>query len=91
MANNILQLKIDLKAAFGANLDTATIQKLRDRFVSAYPSQWQKFLADNALTDTAANRNQFAAETVFSYIQDIYRSESAKANLAALPAADTIA
>jgi hypothetical protein len=91
MANNILQLKADLKTAFGTNLDATTVQKLRDRFVSAYPSQWQKFLADNTLTDTAANRNQFAAETVFNYIQNIYQSESAKANLAALPAADTIA
>lgn len=89
MANNMVQLKTDVKTAFGANLDAATIQKLRDRFVSAYSGQFAAFLVANSLIDTVANRNTFAVECVFNYMANIYTGESAKANVAAVPAADT--
>jgi len=89
MANNLNQLKTDIKTAFGANLDAATIQKVRDRFVSAYQAEWNARVASGTL-DTAANRNTFAVDKVFDYISSIYTSESAKANAATLPPAEII-
>jgi hypothetical protein len=89
MANNLVQLKTDIKAAFAANLDATTIQKVRDRFVSAYQSEWNQRVATGTV-DNAANRNTFAVDKVFDYINGIYQGESAKANQAALPAAEVI-
>ena len=42
MANNIAQLKTDIRTAFTNNLDAATRTKLANRFVSAYPNHWAK-------------------------------------------------
>ena len=89
MANNIAQLKADIRTAFTNNLDATTQTKLANRFVSAYRNHWQAFLAAGN-TDTAANRGIFASERLFAYLQDIYRGESYKENIAAIPPAETI-
>jgi hypothetical protein len=91
MANQIDPFKTELFNLFGAttNLDASTKQKLRDRFVTAYPTQWTAFLAAGN-TDTAANRGKFAVEITFQFWKDIYTSESYKANVAAIPAADIL-
>ena len=74
MANTITQLKTDIRTAFGANLDAATIADVRNAFVAKYPNQWQAFLTANSLTDTTANRNTFAGDSVFTFINNIVKS-----------------
>lgn len=64
-------------------------QRLRDRFITAFPNHWQVFLAaGNA--DTAQNRGRFAAERTIAFWEDIYRSESYKENISTLPPVDTL-
>jgi hypothetical protein len=86
MANNLpsLQTEIFNVLANTANLDATTKQKVRDRFVSAYPGVLSKFLADNTLTDTAANRGKFVAFCTMEYWKDIFRGESQKEQAAAI-------
>lgn len=66
------------------NLTATEKQKLRDRFITAFPHHWQVFLADGN-ADTPANRGMFAAQRTMAFWQDIYRSESRRANLTTLP------
>ena len=89
MANNIAGLKSDIVAAFTANLDAATRTKLASRMISAYPNHWQAYLSGGG-TDTPANRGEFAADRLFNYLQDIYRGESYKENVAAIPPPEQI-
>jgi hypothetical protein len=89
MANNLVQLKTDIKTAFGANLDATTIGKVRNRFVSAYQSEWN-IRVNGGVTDNAANRNTFAVDKVFDYMQEIYTRESNRENHAAVAAPETI-
>ena len=89
MANNITQLKADIKAAFVANLDATTRTKLADRFVLGYQQQWNALVA-GGLADNATNRGDFAIDKVFDYIQNVYRTGSAQENAAAMPAPETI-
>lgn len=89
MANNIAQLKADIRTAFTNNLDATTRTKLANRFVTAYPNHWQVYLNGGG-TDTAANRGIFASERLFDYLQGIYRGESYKENIAAIPPPETI-
>jgi hypothetical protein len=68
-----------------ANLTSTEKQKLRNRAVSEYPSQWAAFLAGQGLTDTAANRGAFLIYlTVNHFWGDIYRAGSNRENIAAL-------
>lgn len=89
MANNLAQLRTDFKTAFQNNLDATTRTKLLNRFVTAYAPAWNVYLAGGG-TDTTANRANFAVDRVFDFIQDIYRNESYKETLAAIPPPETI-
>jgi hypothetical protein len=86
MANNLtaLQTEIFNVLANTTNLDATSKQKLRDRFVTAYPGAWLKFLADNTLTDTASNRGKFVAFSTAEYWKGIFRGESQREQLAAV-------
>jgi hypothetical protein len=53
-------------------------QKLRDRFVLLYQTEFQKFLTDNSLTDTAANRGKFVCNKTVGFWADIFRAGSQK-------------
>lgn len=61
---NLPALKAELIAVLSSssNLTAAEKQKLRDRTVLVYPSEYERYLADNTLTDTAANRGKFFIE-----------------------------
>lgn len=87
--NNIPQLKTDVKTAFAANLDATTVQKLRDRFVALYQSEWNVLVASGT-ADTAANRANFAIGKVFDYIQSVYTAGSAREIAAAQAAPESI-
>jgi len=89
MANNIPQLKVDIKTAFGADLDATTIQKVRDRFVASYQTEWNQRVATGTV-DNAANRNTFAVDKVFDYINAIYTSRSVAESVATLPPGEII-
>lgn len=89
MANNIAQLKTDIRTAFTNNLDAATRTKLANRFVSAYPNHWAKYLADGG-TDTPANRGTFAIEMIFRDMRNVFRAGSVIEGQATLPPAETI-
>jgi hypothetical protein len=89
MANNLPQLKTDIKTAFGNNLDAATIQKLRNRFIAAYQSEWNARVASGT-ADNTANRNTFIADKMFDYIQNIFTSGSINEMRAAEPVPETI-
>lgn len=89
MANNIPGLKTAVIQAFTANLDAATRTKLAARFVSAYQSQWDAFIAGGG-NDTAGTRGAFAADLLFDYLYDIYRAGSQRENQAALPEPEVI-
>jgi hypothetical protein len=84
MANNLIQLKTDLKTALTNNLDAATRTKLSNRFVSALRSEWDARIAAGT-ADNASNRATFIADKIFDYIQGIYQNESRRENQAALP------
>lgn len=88
---NLTAFKTELFNLFAntANLTATEKQKLRDRFVTAYPNHWAAYLAGGG-TDTAANRGQFAVDRTVAFWTDIYTSESYKANVAAMPPAETI-
>lgn len=91
MANNFpaFQTEIINLLTNTANLDPATKQKIRDRFVAAYPTDFATFLAANALTDTAANRGKFVVEKTFNgFWRDIWTAQSTRENQAAVVAPD---
>lgn len=80
MANNISQLKTDIRTAFGANLDATTRTDLLARFVTKYPAEWAAFLAVPNV-DNATNRGIFATNMLFDkYLNDeIYSNEGYRA------------
>jgi hypothetical protein len=90
MANNLPAFQTELLSLFGSttNLDAITKQRLRDRFVTAYPNHWTIFLQSNA--DNASNRGKFAVQMTVDYWKQIYQSESYKENIAAMPAVDQL-
>jgi hypothetical protein len=89
MANNIPQLKADIRTAFVANLDTDIRTKLVDRFISGYQEEWNaRVLSGTA--DTPVNRGIFASDKIFDYIQNVYRSGSSRELAATLPQPETI-
>jgi len=47
--------------------------------------EWNALIA-GGMTDTAANRANFAADKIFAYIQGIYQAGSRRENIAAQPA-----
>lgn len=61
---NLPALKTELLATLtsSSNLTAAEKQKLRDREVLRFPAEFQRFLTENSLTDTAANRGKFFIE-----------------------------
>jgi hypothetical protein len=91
MANNIANFQTELLNLFGStiNLDATTKQKLRDRFVTAYPGQWKAFL-DAGNTDTVQNRGKFAVQMTVEFWKGIYNAESYRENVAAMPTADIL-
>lgn len=90
MANNVPQIKTDIKAALQNNLDAATRTKLMNRFVAAYPGDFQRFLTAGSLADNAANRATYVAERIYDWIDSVYQAEDAKEKQAAIPAAEKI-
>lgn len=91
MANNVNQLKADIRTAFGANLDLATRTELLANFLVEYPGDWAAFLAaGNA--DTAANRGIFATNMLHQkyFIEQIWRSGRRRQQVNALPDPGTI-
>lgn len=90
MANSLNQLKSDIDASFTAQLDPAVAKKVGNRFVSAYAGEWAALVAAGT-NDNANQRQKFAASKVVDYIKEIFRSESVKANIAAIPPPDVIA
>ena len=91
MANNIQAFKTEFRdfLANTTNLDTATKQKIRNRYVLTNPVDWQDFL-DQGNTDTAANRGTFAVEMIFRDMQNVFRAGSVMESKATLPPAETI-
>jgi hypothetical protein len=89
MANNITQIKADIRATFNANLDTDVRTKLISRFVLCYQQEWNARVAGGT-TDNATNRGIFASDKVFDYIQNVYRSGSSQEIVAAQPQPETI-
>jgi hypothetical protein len=83
---NIPALKAELLAVLSntANLTATEKQKLRNRFITSYPTLWQEYLAGGG-TDTAANRASFAIDRTFDFWNEVYRSGSQRENVAALP------
>lgn len=74
-----------------SNATATEKQKLRDRYVLLYPNHWTNFLADNALSDTAANRLRFVAwMMVNDYLRKNYIAGSEREITAAQPAADDL-
>jgi hypothetical protein len=88
---NIPALKAELLNVLTVttNLTATEKTKLRNRFVTAYPTLWQEYLAGGG-TDTAANRAAFAIDRTFDFWTQIYRSGSQKENIAALPQPEVI-
>lgn len=91
MANNIQAFKTEFRdfLANTTNLDTATKQKIRNRYVLTNPIDWQDFLAQGN-ADTAANRGTFTVEMIFRDIKSIFRAGSVIESHATLPPAETI-
>lgn len=91
MANNIQAFKTEFRdfLANTTNLDTATKQKIRNRYVLTNPIDWQNFLAQGN-TDTAANRGTFAVEMIFRDMRNVFRAGSVMESQATLPPAETI-
>lgn len=90
MANNITQLKADIRTAFGANLDAATRTELLANFVAIYPSEWAVFLQSNA--DNATNRGIFATDMLHQkyFIDQVWRAGRRRTQVNALPDPGTI-
>lgn len=96
---NLPNLKTELLATLTStsNLTATEKQKLRDRVVLLYPSEFQRYLTDNALTDTAANRGKFFIEKtvgngpggIGGYWSDIWMSGSKRENENSLPPIET--
>lgn len=91
MANNVNAFKTELLNLFSttANLDSSTKTKIRNRFVSAYQTEWQNRVASGT-TDNAANRAAFAIDKIAEHIANIYSAQHRAEQLAELPAAETL-
>jgi hypothetical protein len=88
MANNLAALKTEIFNVLlnTTNLDAATKQLVRDRFVAAYPGEFAKYLTDNAVADTPANRGKFVAFVTFDFWNNIFKSQDQKEKMAAITA-----
>ena len=82
---NMPALKTELLNLFGqtANLTATEKQKLRDRFLTAFPAEWAAYL-DGGGTDTPANRGQFAADMTIEFWRQIYRDQDRREKVAAI-------
>lgn len=91
MANNIQAFKTEFRNLFAntTNLDAATKQKIRNRYVLTNPVDWQNFL-DQGNTDTAANRGTFAIEMIFRDMRNVFRAGSVMESQTTLPPAETL-
>jgi len=89
MANNVSGFKSAVVTAITSNFDATTQTKVGNRFLVAYAPAWSAYLAGGG-TDTAGNRRNFVVDRVFDYLNEVYRNESNKENVAALPPAETI-
>lgn len=96
---NLSALKTELLTLLSntTNLTATEKQKLRDRAVLLYASDYQVYLTRNALTDTANNRSKFFIEktvgnppgNVSGLWSDIFLLGSRRENENALPPAET--
>ena len=67
MANdlNALEGEISQLLVDTANLDASTKTKFGSYFIKIYPGDYDVFLSQNSLSDTAANRGKFVAKWTF--------------------------
>ena len=96
---NIPELKTELLATLTStsNLTATEKQKLRDRTVLLYKHEFDQWLIDNTLTDTAANRGKFFIEKtvgnapggIGGFWSDIWMSGSKRENENTLPPTET--
>lgn len=96
---NLATLKTELTAMLQStsSLTATEKQKLRDRVVLLYPSEYERYLTDTAQTDTAANRGKFFIEKtvgnapggVGGFWSDIWMSGSRRENENTLPPIET--
>lgn len=96
---NIPALKTELLAFLTntANLTATEKGKLRNRCVLMHPSEFARYLSDNALADNATSRGQFFIEKTVGntpggipgFWSDIYTSGSRRENENAMPATET--
>lgn len=89
MANSIPGFKTSLITAVTSNFDAGTQTKIGNRFLTAYAPAWAAYLAGGG-TDTAGNRRAFIADRVFDWMNDLYRNESYKENVAAITPPEVI-
>lgn len=95
---NLQGLKDEITALIQTttNATSTEKQKFRDRMVSANKGDFDRFLAEKSLTDTATNRGKFVAEKtvgnnppgISGLWGDIWVGQSGKENVEAAPPPD---